>query len=115
MFLSRSFGIIRTVMAATTILLAPAFARAQTNTGFIAGVVKDASGGVLPGASVKIVNEASSGTDLIAQQDGSFRSEPVVVGTYRVSASLDGFETVERRVTVSAGQTQVADFTLGPA
>jgi len=115
MFSSRSFGIIRTVMAATTILLAPAFARAQTNTGFIAGVVKDASGGVLPGASVKIVNEASSGTDLIAQQDGSFRSEPVVVGTYRVSASLDGFETVERRVTVSAGQTQVADFTLGPA
>jgi len=115
MFSSRSFGIIRTVMAATTILVAPAFARAQTNTGFIAGVVKDASGGVLPGASVKIVNEASSGTDLIAQQDGSFRSEPVVVGTYRVSASLDGFETVERRVTVSAGQTQVADFTLGPA
>src|SRR5262245_28288635 len=112
----RSSGIIRTMFAAAAMLFAPTLAPAQNSTGFIAGVVKDSSGGVLPGASVKIINDgANTSTDLVAQADGSYRSEPVAAGAYRVSASLDGFETVERRVAVIAGQTQMADFTLSPA
>jgi iron complex outermembrane receptor protein len=88
---------------------------AQSNTGFIAGVVKDSSGGVLPGASVRIVADGTNAaTDLLAQQDGSYRSEPLAPGAYRVAASLDGFETLERRVVVNGGQT-LADFTLSPA
>ena len=83
----RSSGIIRTMFAAAAMLVAPALAPAQSSTGFIAGVVKDSSGGVLPGASVKIVNDgANTSTDLVAQADGSYRSEPVAVGAYRVSA-----------------------------
>src|SRR5215510_5998343 len=112
----RSSGIIRTMVAAAAMLFAPTLAPAQNSTGFIAGVVKDSSGGVLPGASVKIINDgANTSTDLVAQADGSYRSEPVAAGAYRVSASLDGFETVERRVAVIAGQTLMADFTLSPA
>ena len=112
----RSSGIIRATFAAVAMLFAPTLAPAQSSTGFIAGVVKDSSGGVLPGASVKIVNDgANTSTDLVAQADGSYRTEPVAAGAYRVSASLDGFETVERRVAVIAGQTLMADFTLSPA
>src|SRR5215471_9930102 len=112
----RSSGIIRTMFAAAAMLFAPTLALAQNSTGFIAGVVKDSSGGVLPGASVKIVNDgANTSTDLVAQADGSYRSEPVAAGAYRISASLDGFETAERRVAVIAGQTLMADFTLSPA
>jgi iron complex outermembrane recepter protein len=108
----RSFGspVVAIVILSTTLTIA------QSNTGFIAGVVKDSSGGVLPGALVKIVSDATtSGTDLVAQQDGSYRSEPMAVGTYRVSASLDGFETIERRITLGAGQTVESDFTLSLA
>src|SRR5215471_18901401 len=112
----RSSGIIRTMFAAAAMLFAPTLALAQNSTGFIAGVVKDSSGGILPGASVKIINDgANTSTDLVAQADGSYRSEPVAAGAYRISASLDGFETAERRVAVIAGQTLMADFTLSPA
>jgi iron complex outermembrane receptor protein len=105
----RSFVVVLLVLSAPSTF-------AQSNTGFIAGVVKDSSGGVLPGASVRIVADATNAaTDLLAQQDGSYRSEPLGIGTYRVAASLDGFETVERRVAVNAGQTLAADFTLSPA
>src|SRR5690242_18775738 len=97
----------RSFAAAALILIAPAFVSAQVNTGTISGVVKDSSGGVLPGASVKIVrdggNAAEASIDLVATGDGSYRTEPLGVGAYRVAASLDGFETIERRVAVSAG------------
>jgi iron complex outermembrane receptor protein len=110
MFRSFGFPVVAIVIFSATLTLA------QGNTGYIAGVVKDSSGGVLPGALVKIVSDATSaGTDLVAQQDGSYRSEPMAVGTYRVAASLDGFETVERRITLGAGQTVESDFTLSPA
>jgi iron complex outermembrane recepter protein len=110
------FRSVRSLVVVALTLVASSPALAQSNTGFIAGVVKDSSGGVLPGASVKIVSDATSAsTDLLAQPNGSYRSEPVPVGAYRVAASLDGFEAVERRVTVNAGQTLQADFTLSPA
>src|SRR5215470_17040871 len=98
------FRCVRSLVVALFVLSGLSPVLAQSNTGFIAGVVKDSSGGVLPGASVKIVNDANAGTDLVAQPDGSYRSEPVAAGTYKVSAALDGFETIERRVTVSANQ-----------
>jgi iron complex outermembrane receptor protein len=92
---------------------------AQSNTGTISGVVKDSSGGVLPGATVKVVNDGPNKTnsrlDLVANGDGSYRTEPLAVGAYRVAASLDGFETSERRIVLGAGQTATADFTLSPA
>ena len=104
------------VCAFFILLLTSTLVFAQSRSGFITGVIKDSSGGVLPGASVKIVNEANNtATDLVTQGDGSFRSEPVAVGTYRVAAALDGFETVERRITLGAGQTVETDLTLSPA
>src|SRR5215467_5883331 len=111
----RSSGIIRLMLVAVALLSVPAFARAQ-NTGFIAGVIKDSSGGVLPGASVKIVNDAGNiSTDLVAGADGTYRADALNPGGYRVEASLDGFETETRRVAVAAGQAITADLTLSPA
>src|SRR5262249_41883352 len=51
----------------------------------------------------------------ITNADGSYRTEPLESGAYRVSAALDGFDTVERRVLVAAGQTVATDLTLSPA
>jgi iron complex outermembrane receptor protein len=103
-------------IAALVALFAPSFVAAQGSTGVIAGVVKDSSGGVLPGTSVKVVNEAANtNADLITGSDGSYRTEPIAPGPYRVEVSLDGFETSTRRFVVAAGQTTTNDVTLSPA
>ncbi len=104
-----SFVVVLAVLCSTSL-------RAQSGVGVISGVVKDSSGGVLPGASVKIIKDGgTSGVDLVANGDGSYRTEPLTVGLYRVAASLDGFETAERRVVLGDGQTATTDFTLNPA
>src|SRR5256885_5275699 len=106
----------RFVTAALLVFFAPSFVFAQTDMAVIAGVVKDSSGGVLPGASIKIVNETTSERqDVFTAADGSYRIESLAPGAYRVSASLDGFETVERRIVLAPGQAATNDATLGPA
>jgi iron complex outermembrane receptor protein len=111
-FMFRAF---RSFTVAFLLVVVPSFALAQSS-GVIAGIVKDSSGGVLPGASVKISGDGStSGMDLVTNPDGSYRTEPLQPGAYRVAASLDGFDTIERRVVLSVGQTAQADFTLNPA
>ena len=109
------FRVVRSLAVALLLVFVPSLVLGQ-NVGVIAGVVKDSSGGVLPGASVKISSDSSApGMDLVANADGSYRAEPLAAGAYRVAAALDGFETIERRVVVSGGQTAQADFTLSPA
>jgi iron complex outermembrane receptor protein len=107
----------RSLLAVAALLLAaPVFVFAQSPTGVITGIVKDSSGGVLPGASVRIVNETSGvSTDLVVGGDGTYHADAVGPGNYRVEASLDGFETDTRRVVVAAGQTVTGDLTLSPA
>ncbi|HUK33219.1 MAG TPA: TonB-dependent receptor [Vicinamibacterales bacterium] len=106
----------RVFVAAALLIAATASMFAQANTGTISGVVKDSSGGVLPGASVKISGDrAEGGLDIVTNPDGSFRTEPLQAGAYRITASLDGFETSERRIVLAADQTALADFALSPA
>jgi iron complex outermembrane receptor protein len=110
---SRSF---RTSFIAAVVLFASSFVAAQGSTGAIAGVVKDSSGGVLPGTSVKVVNEAANtSTDLTTGSNGNYSTEPLVPGPYRVEVSLDGFETSTRRLLLGAGQIATNDVTLNPA
>jgi len=113
------FGSVRSFAIAAFLVGMPAFVLAQPTTGTIAGIVKDSSGGVLPGATVRVVVDGSTGSnaaaELVAGGDGSYRTEPLAVGAYRVAASLDGFETSERRIVLGGGQTASADFTLSPA
>lgn len=88
----------RSVLQVTAILLLVAFATgslwAQGGThGAISGTVEDASGAVIPGAKVEIVN---AGTGLIertveSRQDGGFAATLLPVGTYRLVVSKEGF------------------------
>ena len=90
--------------------------RAQSGSGTITGIVKDTSGGVIPGATVKVVNEATSvSVDATTDATGSYRFEALAPGPYRVETSLDGFETAVRRIVLEAGQTAAIDVTLSPA
>jgi iron complex outermembrane recepter protein len=104
------------IVGALVIALLPVVAGAQTGTSAITGVVKDSTGGTIPGAQVKIVNENTNvSLDVTTNQDGAYRFDALVPGPYRVETSLDGFETAVRQIVLGAGQTATNDVTLSPA
>jgi outer membrane receptor protein involved in Fe transport len=84
--------------------LLPSFALAQA-TGAISGVVSDPSGAPLPGATVSVVNNATGQTRVASTSADGFFTVPLLQpGSYRVTASLQGFSTLIHdgiRVTVS--------------
>src|SRR6187551_2464397 len=65
--------------------------QAQERTGSITGELKDASGGVLPGATVVITNAATARvTTLVTDGAGMYRAE-LDPGMYTVRFEMSGF------------------------
>src|SRR3954468_19172548 len=101
------------VIATLLLLSTPAFAQPA-----IAGIVKDASGAILPGVNV----EASSpvliekSRTVVTDGTGQYRIVDLKPGTYTVTFTLSGFSTVKRDgIEVSgAGVTTInADLRVG--
>ena len=95
-------------------LLAALPAPAQNAGGEIVGTVTDETGGVLPGVTVTIQNQAT-GVSRDTQTDGAgrYRAPLLPVGTYEVSAALSGFATTRLKdLTLTIGQTLNADISL---
>jgi hypothetical protein len=96
----RIFGLAGCVLACSQ------WAMAQQSIDYasVSGRVTDAAGGVLPGAQVEarqtLTNVTASGN---TDQEGRFRFPYLRVGPYEISISLNGFQTVKRNVTLSAG------------
>jgi iron complex outermembrane receptor protein len=104
------------VAAIVAALLGPVASFAQAPAAVITGVVRDSSGGAIPGSTVKAVNEASgAAVEAVSGDGGVFRFEALAPGRYRVEAALDGFETATAQVVLQAGQTSTTDLTLNPA
>jgi len=80
------------------------------------GTVRDASGGEVPGTTVKVVNETTRATaETTSDERGAFSFPALAAGRYRVELVLDGFEPVSREVTVTAEQPAVLEVSLVPA
>ncbi|MEA2558602.1 MAG: hypothetical protein QOH06_106 [Acidobacteriota bacterium] len=95
-------------------LAPPAAAQSQVAGGQIEGTVRDESGGVLPGATVTVLNQ-ETGVSRTTQTDeaGRFRAPLLQVGTYEVTATLDGFATTRQPgLELTIGQTLSVDITL---
>src|ERR1044071_8307529 len=84
------------IVAALSVDVPPA--RAQGQTGTISGVVRDASGGVLPGVTVEASSPALIETSRSAVTDGqgAYSIIDLRPGPYTVTFSLAGFSTVKR-------------------
>lgn len=95
-------------------LAAPALAQSQAANGAIEGTITDASGGVLPGVTVTIVNtDTGAERTVVTNERGLYRAPLLPLGTYRVSAELQGFKKFEQRdIKLSVGATQVVNATL---
>ena len=89
--------------------------RAQpAQTGTISGTVQDPSGGVIPGVTVTLTSQQRGITrSTVTDTNGHFVFPAVVIGTYTVSATLQGFETaVSRDNLVETDKTTAVPFTL---
>ena len=87
--------VIRSVLIVGLFLLFPRLTAAQSA---IAGVVKDSSGGVLPGVTVEasspaLIEKTKSAT---TNEQGQYRIVDLRPGMYTVTFSLSGFKTVVR-------------------
>jgi hypothetical protein len=108
---------IRSVLAAFAVLFLFVLPlNAQQTLGSINGTVKDSSGGVVQGATVKVHN-VDTGLEQTAttKNDGSFSIEDLPIGTYRVSFSRDGFKTeVHSAILVQGNRTTTVNASLQP-
>ena len=78
------------------LLALPGTTYAQSITGSISGSVVDESGGVIPGADVTVINEASKGVRRsVTNSDGFFAFASLPATTYTVQVSIAGFNTYE--------------------
>ncbi len=98
-----------------SLLLVPAAALAQAS---ITGVVRDPSGGVLPGVTVEASSPAliEKTRSVVTDGGGQYRIIDLRPGTYTVSFSLSGFSTVRREgveLTGSFVATIDADLRVG--
>ncbi len=72
----------------------PAWAQA---TGQITGVVTDTSGGVVPGATIEVTNQATGFTrNAVTELDGVYTIPLLNPGIWEAKASLSGFRTTVR-------------------
>jgi hypothetical protein len=103
----------RRLLCALFVIL-PTLLSAQSFTGTIVGSVKDASGGVIPHATVTITSQQTSQQQSVtADGEGRYTSLPLAPGAYRIEAGLQGFRRAARAdVTVQVNATVVIDFTL---
>jgi len=89
-------------------------AAAQTNTGQISGTIRDSSGGVLPGVTVTVTN-VGTGIEWtgVTSDTGTYTVTNLPVGTYKVSAQIEGFRKAERSgFALIADGRITADFAL---
>ena len=89
-------------------------AEGQVLYGSIVGEVKDASGGVIPGATVIIANKGTNLTRQgITDDAGRFNFTDLPAGLYSVKISQPGFKTFEQtEVTVSINNVSRVDASL---
>ena len=87
---------------------------AQTSTtGGVAGVITDASGAVVSGASVTLRNVATGAQQkAVSSNSGSYRFDLLPPGIYKVVVLQAGFQELDSNVTVDSSKVVAADLKL---
>jgi hypothetical protein len=96
------------------VLLWPSHATAQQDQGTIAGQVTDATGGVIPGVTVK-VSAAETGISVltVTNSEGLYVVAALLIGRYRITAEMPGFKRHVRDIVEVHAHSRVrVDFEL---
>jgi len=112
------------VVGLALLILAAMSAQAQTarpprpspNGGTVSGTVKDATGAVIPGATVTLTGENGNAQQVQTGPDGAYTFRGIAPGTYSVSVAFKGFEQSGGvAVAVTTGQIARGDVSMKPA
>ena len=93
----------RYTIGAFVALLAAASLFAQSSVGIVRGTVKDPSGGVLPGATVRLSHAPDADRTTVTDAKGEFSFVALPPGPYTITVALSGFTQVTRQLAVQAG------------
>jgi Carboxypeptidase regulatory-like domain/TonB dependent receptor len=102
------------IAACASLVNVPVVAAQTADTGAVAGTVTDSSGGAVPDATIKVVNEATGDThDVVSQENGSYKALLLLPGTYRIEVSETGFSTeVLAGIAISVTETSTTNIKL---
>jgi hypothetical protein len=96
---------------AFALLLVISAAAQSTISGDITGIVSDPSGAVLPGLTISVKNnDTGVSQTTTTNAAGVYRFSLLSPGSYTVSAAPQGFQQVERAVTVTVGQASTVNL-----
>jgi hypothetical protein len=86
----------------------------QAQTGEILGVVTDATGASIPGASITVTNtDTGIGRSVKSDDQGRYDVSDLDIGNYQVQAEMQGFSTQLRKgLVLAVGQKLVTDVSL---
>ena len=101
---------------ACLLLASGSAAMAQEARGTLQGRVSDASGAVVPGATVEVTNvNTGVTTPTTSNEEGNYRMPFLNPGTYRVTVTLDGFSKfVSQNIELHVAEVLNVDATLQP-
>ncbi|HVW05492.1 MAG TPA: carboxypeptidase regulatory-like domain-containing protein [Vicinamibacterales bacterium] len=99
------------------LILLPSIARAQVDAGALRALVIDQSGGVIPGATVTLTNDATGVTrDVLSDGEGYVTFSPIQRGTYTLRIALNGFRPREiKDITVDVNERKFVRVTIEAA
>jgi hypothetical protein len=96
-------------------MLIGAPAAAQSDRGRLIGTIYDASGAVVPNASVSVVNQSTGAARRVSSDEkGNYRFEDLLPAAYQVAAASDGFAQATVSVVLAAGQERTIHLRLQP-
>lgn len=122
----RSFGVLRQqsaahacwivalIIAMFLAMFSSASLSAQGSTGTISGHVTDATGAVVPGATITLTNTATSGVrSTVSTSSGDYTFPSVLVGTYELKVEHQGFKTAtSKNLQLQVAQSMTQNFAL---
>src|SRR5580700_2027759 len=103
------------MLLALVLALTTSLCLAQAPTGIILGTVTDASGAVVPNATITITNKATQvPRSASTNAEGLFSAPALPSGQYEVRVEVQGFRTVIREAQVEAGSSTTVNLSLSP-
>lgn len=104
----------RLLLLGWAVVMLSAGLRAQTATGSFVGTVTDASGAVIPGATIVVTNRGTNrSVSVMSNEDGAYVVPLLNPGEYDFTVSKAGFKkAVRAAVTLQVDQRAAVDFAL---
>jgi hypothetical protein len=107
---------VRLLLVFTLLLTAPVtvFAQARLTGADLHGVIRDGSGGVLPGVTITATHVATNQSrSAVSDSEGKYYIPALTAGVYNVNADLSGFAPqAQNGVRLHLGQRIDLDFTM---